>query len=95
MLSRLVLNMLGVRGDNAEEFEKSNTIVKTLSFESNGSLRESMSFPIIDYKDFAKEEWEDSWLYKFFSENRFLFAVFQKNTQGERVFKASYKDVKE
>ena len=87
MLSRLVLNMLGVRGDNAEEFEKSNTIVKTLSFESNGSLRESMSFPIIDYKDFAKEEWEDSWLYKFFSENRFLFAVFQKNTQGERVFK--------
>ena len=78
IFSQIVLKILGVKTTNAEEFEKSNTQVKTVRVEENGRIKESMSFPAITFKDFVKEEWENSDVYKYFSETRFLFVVFKK-----------------
>ena len=78
IFATIALEILGVHSENAEEFEKSNTEVKTIRVEENGSVRESMSFPSISFEEFAKEEWEDSILYDYFSETRFLFVVFNK-----------------
>lgn len=86
-LSLLTLQMLGVKGNHAEEFEKSNTLVKTIEINEKGGLNEHMSFPAIKFLDFVEEEWEDSWFYNYFSETRFLFAVYQKLADGDKVFK--------
>ncbi|WP_419775356.1 Sau3AI family type II restriction endonuclease [Ignavigranum ruoffiae] len=85
--STFVFKMLGIRGTKSEELEKSNTIVKTIRINKNGRIKESMSFPTIKFKDFVNEEWEESAVYQLFSENRFLFAIFQENNEGELYFK--------
>lgn len=79
--SQLALNILNVKTENAEEFEKSNTQVKTIRRKENGELAESMSFPAISFREFSEEDWEDSELYSFFSETRFLFVIFQEVDQ--------------
>jgi DNA mismatch repair protein MutH len=75
--SKIVFNLLNVKSTNAEEFEKSNTQVKTIRIEEDGSIKESVSFPAISFKEFAEEEWESSLVYNFFSETRFLFVIFR------------------
>lgn len=75
--SKIVLKLLNVKSSNAEEFEKSNTQVKTIRIEEDGSIRENMSFPAISFKEFADEEWENSLVYNYFSETRFLFVIFR------------------
>lgn len=79
--SRLALKILDIDTETAEEFEKSNTEVKTIRLEKDGSVRENMSFSTISFLEFAEEEWEDSHLYRYFSETRFLFVVF-RNIDG-------------
>lgn len=74
--SRIALKILGVHTDNAEEFEKSNTQVKIIRIGANGKPKEHMSFPAISFKEFANEEWEESYFYNLFSETRFLFVIY-------------------
>ncbi len=75
----LICRMLDVKTENAEEFEKANIKIKTIRIEKNNKSRESMSFSTIKIKDFVKEEFEHSEIYKYFSETRFLFVIFKKN----------------
>ena len=42
-----------------------------------------MSFPAIKIKKFVKENFENSEIYNFFSEKKFLFVVFKKNEADE------------
>lgn len=76
--SRLALKILNINTETAEEFEKSNTQIKSIRIEEDGSIKENMSFPAISFTEFAKEEWEESSLYEYFSETRFLFVIFKK-----------------
>ena len=78
IFSRLTLKILNIYTETAEEFDKSNTQVKTIRLEEDGSIKESMSFSAISFLDFAEENWEESELYDYFSETRFLFVTFQK-----------------
>lgn len=80
----LAYKLLGVNGENAEEFEKGNIVVKTIRREENGSIKESVSFPAFNIKELIKEDWEGSNVYNFFSETKFLFVVFQK--KGDKYF---------
>lgn len=84
IFSRLAFAMLGVKSNNSEEFLKSDTIVKAIRVEKNGSIRESMSFPTIKFKEFVLEKWEDSFLYNYFTQKRFLFVIYKSN--GEEYF---------
>ncbi|MDD7464113.1 MAG: Sau3AI family type II restriction endonuclease [Anaerococcus sp.] len=79
----LVMRMLGVKTDNAEEFEKANIQIKTIRVRKNGKLREHMSFSNFNILEFVEEEFEDSTIYKLFSETKFLFIVFQENKNGD------------
>lgn len=78
--SQLALKILDVETETANEFEKSNTQIKAIRIEENGSIRESMSFPAISFLEFAEEDWENSGIYDYFSETRFLFVIFQKKS---------------
>jgi len=75
--------ILGVKTPKISEFEKANLQQKSIRFEPNGTLRESMVFSQIDYKGIVKErKWEESVLYDTFTQ-RFLFVVFRKDASGD------------
>lgn len=73
--------ILGIKGKYIEEFEKAEVSMKTIVLNNAGSLKESMSFQQIKYKEIINEEWLDSYLYNVLSK-RFFFVVFQKDQDG-------------
>ena len=69
----------GAKGNinQSEEFRKSGLTLKTIRIESDGKVRESMSFENIDYQEVLDcDFWEDSRLYELFT-NRFLFVCYR------------------
>lgn len=83
--AHLALSLLGVKGDNAEEFVKANIRIKTIRVEKNGRIKENMSFPTFNFKDLANQDWEDSDLYNMLESTRFLFVIFRANEEGTYV----------
>lgn len=86
----LTYRMLGIKGNHAEEFVKSNIVVKTIRIEENGKMKESMSFPPFRFMDLIEEEWEDSELYNYFSETKFLFVIFKRHGEYYQLHKAKF-----
>lgn len=86
----LTYRMLGIKGNHAEEFVKSNIVVKTIRIEENGKMKESMSFPPFRFMDLVEEEWEDSELYNYFSETKFLFVIFKRKGEHYQLHKAKF-----
>lgn len=84
----LAYRMLGIKGSHAEEFVKANIVVKAIRLEENGTMRESMSFPAFKFLDLAAQEWEESDVYEYFSETKFLFVVY-KRVGSEYVLKGA------
>jgi len=76
--SRLAYEILGVKTKNAEEFEKANIVVRAIRVEENNKIRESVSFPNFIIKELIEEEWENSNIYHYFSEVKFLFIIYRK-----------------
>lgn len=88
-----MLSISEVNYEHIEEFEKANIEIKTITLESNGNLKEHMSFPAMDFKKVANETWEDSELREFFETTKFLFVVYQKvdnSINNERIFKGAF-----
>lgn len=73
----LAYKMLGINSNKAEEFLKANIVVKAIRLEKNGKMRESSPLPNMRMKEFANEIWEDSQLYLYFEQHKFLFVVFK------------------
>jgi DNA mismatch repair protein MutH len=69
-----------------EEFEKAGVEIKTIRIEKSGSIKESMSFAQIKYKEIVKEEWEDSYWYSTLTK-RFFFIIFQKDEKSDLKLK--------
>ncbi len=62
----------------SEEFVKSGLTMKTIRVSRHGTVKESMSFENIDYREvYGCGEWTDSRLYELFT-SRFLFVVFRE-----------------
>lgn len=75
----------GAKGNinKSEEFRKSGLTMKTVRVETDGRVRESMSFENIDYQEvFECDFWEDSRLYELFT-SKFLFVCYKST--GRRV----------
>ncbi len=73
----LAYRILGIRGNQAEEFEKANVVVKTIRIGKNDRIKESMSFPAFRFKELIQEEWDDSTFGNYLKETRFLFVVYK------------------
>ena len=70
----------------SEEFLKANIIPKTIRLESNGKIKESISFPAFTFKDIINEKWEDSELKEELETTKYMFFIFKKE-HDEYVFK--------
>lgn len=86
-LNSIIINkILGIKNsvDNIDEFKKSGIIPKTIRIESNGNIKESMSFPTFKFNEIIRENWEDSDLYNLLTTQQFLIIIFQKvNNENE------------
>lgn len=94
----LAFRMLGLKSNKAEELAKANIIVKAIRIEENGTMRESSSLPTIKFKELVKEKWEDSTLYKYFDETKFLFVVYKKINgkyclTGSQIWNMPHQDI--
>ena len=86
---RLLARMLNVQGNiaNTEEFQKAGMLPKTIRVQSNGKIKESMSFPTFDFIELSRESaWEESELYNYLAPTKFMFVIFQERTDGQYVF---------
>lgn len=81
----LTYKMLGIKSNKAEEFEKANIVVKSIRIEQNGKIRENMSLPPFLFKNFVKENFEESEVYRYFDETRFFFVIWKKDGEVYRV----------
>ena len=85
----ILAKMLHVKGriSQTEEFKKAGIIPKTIRIQSNGHIKESMSFPTFDFIALSKEEvWEESELYGYLAPTKFLFVIFHERDSGEYIF---------
>ena len=83
----IAYRILGVKGNDAEEFEKAGIKVKTIRLEANGRIMESMSFPNFKFKELVQQDWEDSDFRNYLSETRFFFVVYQFDNNGKLYLK--------
>lgn len=84
----LLARMLGVKGkiSKTDEFQKANIVPKTIRVNHDGSITESMSFPVFDFKKVAAEEWEDCDFKNMLEQTKFLFVVFRYKSDGTLYF---------
>lgn len=90
--------MLGIKGEKAEEFEKSGIVVKAIRIEQNGKIKENMSFPPFKFKELVNETWEESELFNYFDTTRFLFVIYQSDGNhyklaGAQLWNMPYDDL--
>lgn len=78
----LAYRILGIKGNQAEEFEKANVVVKAIRIGNNNKIKESMSFPTFKFKQLIQEEWEESNFGTYLSETKFLFIVYKFDEDG-------------
>lgn len=79
----LTYRMLGIKGNQSEEFLKAGINVRTVRIESDGKLKESLSFSPFSFKNLMTQEWERSDLYEFLESTRFFFVVFERRDNEE------------
>ncbi len=94
----LAYRMLGIKSNQAEEFAKANIVVKAIRLEENDAMIQSMSFPSFKFKELVNEEWEESDLFTYFNETRFLFVIFKKHgdnyiLKGSQLWNMPYNDL--
>ncbi|MGU8501223.1 Sau3AI family type II restriction endonuclease [Clostridium perfringens] len=94
----LAYRMLGIKSNKAEEFEKANITVKALRIESKDKIVESSPLPTFKFKDLVEETWEESKLFNYLDQQKFLFVVYKKDgdkyvLKGAQLWNIPYADL--
>lgn len=86
--SKIISSILKIKSDVnfSEEFQKAFIISKAIRVEQNNKIKESISFPKIDFKNLVNEDWLDSVFYQQIGLSRFMFCIFKKENK-EYIFK--------
>ncbi len=85
LLRQLACKILGIKNENAEEFEKANIKIKTIRIDKNGKNRESISFPAFKFKDIVNETYEESSVYTYFDETQIFFVIWEEDGDEYRI----------
>ena len=83
--SMLAFRMLGIKGNQAEEFAKANVVVKAIRIGANGKIKESMSFPTFKFKELVQQTWDNCDFGNYLRETRFLFVVYRFNEEKRLI----------
>ncbi|MCC2220016.1 hypothetical protein LKD28_13460 [Coprococcus sp. CLA-AA-H212] len=88
--ARTTFAMLGITSEQAEEFVRSNTYVKTLRVNSDLTMNEDISFSAFEFKDLIEETWEESTVYEEMVDRQFLWSVFKEDGDDFVFFGARF-----
>ena len=88
VFARTTFAMLGITSEEAEEFVRSNTYVKSLRIEQDGTMNEDISFSAFDFSELLEEEWEESTVYDEMVDRSFLWAIY-KHDGTDYIFKGA------
>lgn len=85
----IIARIFGINGriTDTAEFKKANIVPKTIRVNTDGSITESMSFPHKYFKNIWEEEWEESSFREYLTQTKFLFVIFQFNSNHDLVLK--------
>lgn len=91
----LIRKMLKANNNNEDvneisELKKASYLIKTIQLDSKGKTTQAMSFPTFSFSDLANETWEESQINQVFGASTFIFTVFEKDTNGNNIFKGSF-----
>ena len=80
---------ISIDANKLDEFEKANIKVKTIRINKKGEIKESMSFPAFKSRDIIEEDWEDSAVRNLFSDQKYLFCIFDEidDTNKQYIFR--------
>lgn len=87
--TKVALRILGLKSNAAEEFEKANIKIKAIRINTNGKIKEHMSFPTFKFKEIIHEEWETSSFRTMLEETKFFFVIYKFNTDGNLILEKS------
>lgn len=79
MHAQIAFSILGVNSNRCEEFIKAGIAVKTIRINKNGTIKENMSFPPIDYQELAEETWDDCTFGNYLRDTRFFFIIYRED----------------
>ncbi|MBS4539646.1 restriction endonuclease [Clostridium sp. D2Q-11] len=83
--TQVALKILGLKSNKAEEFEKANIKMKSIRIQSNGRIKEHMSFPTFKFIELIKEDWETSTFRTMLEETKFFFIIYKFNSNNELI----------
>lgn len=89
-LVELAYKMAGVSSNRLQELKDENIIIKTIRINAKGKIKESMSFPTIEFRRLVKEVWSDSYIYNYFKYTKFLFVVYKEIDFGYTFLGGTY-----
>lgn len=84
IVKKMLENVLS--NEDYERVYNSNYRVKTVRIDLNDKVKESMSFPTIDFIKLSQQTWIESDLYRILKDEVFLFFVFRSNSENTLYF---------
>lgn len=85
-LSGLSLRVLGTEKRYLPEFLKAGIVLKTIRLKQNGTPKESISFPTMNFIETAEQQWEESTFFEKI-EQKILFVIYQYDDDNTLRFK--------
>lgn len=90
LFARTTFAMLSIKSEQAEEFVKSNTYVKTLRIKDDLTMNEDISFSAFEFEELMNEKWEESSVYEEMVDRQFLWSVFKEDGNKFRFYGACF-----
>ena len=80
--SRIGLSLLGIKSNADAYLMKTHTVVKSIRINKKRQIKEKISFPTFEIADVINQEWEESEVFRYLSEQRFLLQIFVEEEKG-------------
>lgn len=80
--SRIGLSLLGIKSNADAYLMKTHTAVKSIRINKKRQIKEKISFPTFEIADVINQEWEESEVFRYLSEQRFLLQIFVEEEKG-------------
>lgn len=94
--SMIILKMMSLQDISSQEFNymKNFYVFKTVVLTEKNKVKESMSFPAINYFDMLKNDWKNSAVFKYFAFKTICLFIFQKKEDKQFFKKVIFLDLK-
>lgn len=80
--NRVGIAMLGIKSNKDAYLLKTNTVIKSVRISKTGIIQDDWSFPNFSVEDIIYQDWEESEVFLYLSEQRILMQIFVEEDKG-------------